>query len=171
MVNMSHSQCGDLLVMWLHKVTSPESVESLAKEIGYKTSSLFGAKKRRTRFMGELVLIHVALAMHAVNMKFDTADSKAIIDPFLASANETLFKPLDAHDANFTNKYEQRLTEYIGILFESKAALGLSFAFLRNCEIDPLNSLRAQLFLAEYLGGQLEETLDVLSRLELEPLP
>ena len=55
------NQCGGLLAKWLSNECSPENAKTLAKNIGYNDSPFFGAKKKRTKFIGELVMVNVAV--------------------------------------------------------------------------------------------------------------
>ena len=164
---MSSTQLAGLMTIWLQQHVSPESVEALAKAIGYKTSGFFHGRERRTKFSGELVIIYVALAIFAVNQKCSRDESQAIIDPFLASARQSIFRVLEKLDSGFKGRYEEHIATYFKILHESQPVLGLTFVFMQSCGMDPLQDLKRQLFLADHFATALKTTLAVLDRTSL----
>jgi len=169
MAIITRRECANLLAAWLKKNATGDSVEQLAKHIGYNLSPLFGAKGKRVWFFGEVVMANVALAIYAVNQTFGPDDSKAIIDSFLASTRESSFILLEERDSQFKARYSQRMAEYFKILHESQPALGFSFAFMRNCDLDPLKNLGGQLQVAAHFGSLLKETLDLVHKCALKP--
>src|SRR3989344_990354 len=162
MLPITTNQCGDLLAMWLEKSSSPDTIKQLVKDTGYNDSPLFGAEKKKVRIGCELVMANTALAIYAVNQIFGPNDAKPIIDTFLAIARKSVFGYLEGKDPNFKKRYEQRMSEYYKILSEDKPALGMSFSFMKNLDLDPLKNMQGQVLVAARLGDSLSKTLDVL---------
>lgn len=167
MLPITSEQCGDMLALWLEKSSSPEAVKQVVRDAGYNDSPFFGAEKKRTRVIGELVMANTALAILAVNQVFGPEDAKAIIDVFLSAARRSVFTFLEARDSTFEQRYEQRLTEYFKIFGEKQPLLGMSFAFMQSLDLDPLKQGPGQLHLAERFGRSLNETVDVLRRMDV----
>ena len=168
MAEIKPMECAGLFSMWLQSKTGPDVAEKFAANIGYKVAPLFGKKKARVRLMGELAMVYVALAIYAINLRHDADAARSIIDPFLEATRKTHFSALERHYPNFESVYPQRMQDYFQVLEDANPALGVSFAFLRNLGIDPLTSLEAQLHLVAVFSTTLQETLDVLDRLELQ---
>jgi hypothetical protein len=59
--------------------------------------------------------------------------------------------------------------EYYKILSEDKPALGMSFAFISNLEMDPLKNMQGQILAGACLGINLKQALDLLKRLKITP--
>jgi hypothetical protein len=166
-MEVNRKQCAAILTMWLENECAPEKAKILAKSIGYKDSPFFGAKKKKTKFIGELVLIHVALGIHAVNLVFNRDDAKSIIDPFLLFANKSIFSAIERQDPDFFKNYEKRMAQYFAILSQDNPGIGVSCAFLTNIDLDPLKNMKGQLFVSVKFGESLSKTVDVLKRMEL----
>ncbi len=164
-MEISELQCAGLLSMWLTKNSSPEVCKQIASDIGYNDSPLFGARKKKRRLMGELVMMNTALVIFAVNQRFERNGAKAIIDPFLASSRKSIFEVLEKHDGGFKERYPQRMAEYFEILGQDKAVLGLTFSFMQHLDVDPLKNLKGPLALTVRFGAALKGTLDVLNRM------
>lgn len=164
-MEISEMQCASLLSMWLTKNSSPEVCKEIASDIGYNDSPLFGAKKKKMRLMGELVMMNTALVIFAVNQRFEHDEAKAIIDPFLSSSRKSIFEVLEKHDGGFKERYPNRMAEYFELLGQDKAVLGLTFSFMQHLDVDPLKNLKGQLALAARFGTALKGTLDVLNRM------
>lgn len=167
MLPITTNRCADLLAMWLEKSSGPDAIKQLVKDTGYNDSPLFGAEKKKVRIVGELVTVNTALAIYAVNQVFEPNDAKSIIDTFLAIARKSVFGYLEGKDPSFKKRYEQRMGEYFKILSEKKPALGMSFSFMKNLDLDPLKNMQGQILVAARLGDSLSKTLDVLNRLTL----
>jgi hypothetical protein len=163
------TECGALLAMWLEKNSAADSVKQIVKDTGYNDSPFFGAEKKKVRIIGELVTVNTALAIYAVNQVFEFNDAKEIIDTFLAAVRKPVFGFLEEKDPDFKERYEQRMAEYFKVLSEDKPALGLSFCFMRNIDLDPLKNMQGQLLVATRLSDSLKKTLDVLNGLTLKP--
>jgi hypothetical protein len=56
---------------------------------------------------------------------------------------------------------------YVKSLRGPATGLGLSFAVMQNCDLDPLKNPQGQVVLAASLGASLKQTLEMLDRLEL----
>ena len=61
------------------------------------------------------------------------------------------------------------MDEYFKLLSEDKPALGMSFSFMKNLDLDPLKNMQGQILVAGRLGESLSKTIDVLNRLTLRP--
>lgn len=166
-MEINRKQCADLLTTWLGKECAPENAKILAKNIGYKDSPFFGAKKKKTKLIGELVMMNVALVIVAVNQVFNQEDAKSIIDPFLSIANKSIFSVIERQDPDFKNNYEKRMAQYFEILNQDNPGIGISYAFLTNLDLDPLKNMKGQLFVSAKFGESLSKTIDVLKRMEL----
>jgi hypothetical protein len=167
MPSVTRIQAGEFIAMWLQKSSDAAVVKQIVAETGYNDSPLFGAEKRRVRIMAEVVMLNTALAIFAVNQVFSVGDAKPVIDAFLASARKSVFGVIEAKDRTFGERYQQRMTEYFGVLQGERPALGISFAFLRNLELDPLKNLAGQMFVAQHFGQSLGETLNALKTMRL----
>ena len=112
-------------------------------------------------------MLHSAFAIFAVNQVFALAETKPIIDSFLATANKSVFHFVEERDSTFKKRYEQRLTEYFKILAEDKPALGISFAFMQNLRLDPLKGFQGQLLIMTRFGNSLSESIKALKRINI----
>jgi len=160
-------QCADLLTTWLSKESSPDNAKNIAKNIGYNDSPLFGAKKRKTRLIGELTMLNTALVIVAINQVFNENNAKKIIDKFLIISNKSIFSVMEKQYPDFRNTYEKRMAQYFKMIHQENPGVGVSFAFLSNLDLDPLKSINAQLYLSKKFGNSLTQTIDVLSRMNI----
>jgi len=159
---ISRAQAGDLLAIWLGKRSvDPAVVRQIVAESGYKDSPWFGAEKKRVRLVGEIVMANSALAIFAVNQVFSGQDAKAIIDPFLGSARQSVFSLLEAKDKDF-RRYEERMGEYFEALHDERPGVAVSFVFMKSLDIDPIKNGKGQILLAGRFGQSLSSTLGVL---------
>lgn len=159
---MNSLRCSNLLFTWLNNESSPENVKSIAKSIGYNDNPFFGAKKKKAKLMGELVILNTALVIIAVNQVVEENEAKLIIDSFLSKANKSIFNVLEKHYPNFRKSYEANMSEYFTIIQQENPGLGVSFTFLTSLGIDPLKSLNAQLFISTKFGNSLTKTIEAL---------
>ena len=90
-----------------------------------------------------------------------------LIDTFLAGARQSVFRPIESQDSGFAQRYEQRMAEYFKVLSEEKPAIGMSFCFLRNLDLNPLEGIQAQVLVAARLGQALGQTIEMLKRFQL----
>ncbi len=165
-MEITSNQCGDLLTTWLSKECSPDNAKTIAKNIGYNDSPFFGAKKKKTKLIGELVMVKVALVIYAVNQVFDPKNAKSIIDSFLSISSKSIFSAIEGQDPDFRNKYKRRMAQYFELLHKDNPRLGLSFAFLTNLNMDPLKNMKGQVIVSTEFGESLSETIDVLQRMK-----
>jgi hypothetical protein len=77
------SDIGDLLATWLGRACSPDNAKVVAKKVGYNDSPIFGAEKKRTHLMSEIVIVNTAILIYAVNCVFHThsATDSTLIRP------------------------------------------------------------------------------------------
>jgi len=161
------NQFGDLLATWLGEACAPENAKLVAKEVGFNDSPFFGAEKKKIKLMGEFVMVNTALAIFAVNQVFDAREAKSIIDPFLSIANKSIFNVIEKKDSDFRRRYELRMADYFRVLSQAQPALGLSFSFMKNLDLDPVSNYQGQLLVAARFGASLTKTLDAIRRMPL----
>jgi len=172
-MEISELQCGTILSMWLTNGSSPEVCKQIASDIDYNDSPLFGAKKKKMRLMGELVMMNTALVIFAVNQRFEHNRAKAIIDSFLSFSRNPIFEVLEKHDDRFKERYPQRMAEHFKLLAQEKAIHRLTNSFMQHLDVDPVKNLKGQLALAARFDATLKVMLNVLDRMafpEINPI-
>lgn len=166
---MSRRQAGEILAMGVQKHSDPQAAKTLAKAIGYNDSPLFGAEKKRTRLVAELVMLNTALTVFAINQVIEMPDAKTVIDYFLDFAKRSMFSVIAPKDPAFHKSYESRMAQYFAILSADKPILGLSFAFLKNLGIDPLSNIQSQMVAGKLIADTLSKGIAVLRTISLAP--
>lgn len=162
MATVSNVELGETLATWLASVSGAETVKSVAKDVSFDLGSFFGSDKRKTKLTMELVIVNCALAIHAVNTRHKTPEAKEIIDAFLKRSSATIFNDLQSRNSGFRSLYEKRMGEYFPLFGDQNPLLALSFAFLVNLDLSPLENLEGQLSLVERFGNAHQRLLTTL---------
>lgn len=145
---ISVENCSSNIARWIEILCSPDAIEEIAKESGFKNKPLFGAKKKRMKLMAEVCCINTAIAIHAANCSFEEDDLKPVIDGFLQILQKYIFGILEKHMPEFKSLYEERMVDYFKIFNEKNPSIALSFAFLQNLHGKPKFDLKEQTILA-----------------------
>ena len=153
---------GDDLAIFLDTHCSPEATNEIAREVGFKISSLFGSKKKSIQIKSELAIMMSAVLIATVNEMYREDDAKIIIDEFLSKSRTYVFNDLEKRDKKLSEKYTSRLIEYFDILDGEKPLIDLSFALLCHLGLASRLDLRSQLYLAEFIGSVRISATDLL---------
>lgn len=166
MLPISKVQCGGVLSVWLEQKSSPEIVKQIAREVGFNDSPFFGASKRRIKLIGEVIMVNCAISIFAVNQVLPRESAMQVINAFLLAAKTPIFAKIESMDSTFRNRYPLRLADYFKAMSGEKPSLGLSFSFMENLDLNPLNNLDGQIQIAYRFTNYLTSSIDVLKNFE-----
>lgn len=186
-MGLEHKKFGGMLADMLKEQTSRDVIKTIVELTGYNDSPFFGAVKKKVRLVGELSMLNSALLIYAANQIAGREDAKKIVDSFLAEATPDVFRVLEARDANFKDRYRQRMETYLQLLSEDRPTAGttaatimeqmtdvegnaigierLAVQFMRNLDLKPDKVPNKVAETSRYLGSFLGTMVFSLKRL------
>lgn len=164
---VSAQSCGTFLASRVAAACNSEAARSVARQIGYKDTPFFGAKKRQTRLMAEYLIVHVALAIHAANVAFSVDHSRAVIDTMIDALGGRVFGRFEEFYGGFKTEYSVRMREYVAV-FEHNAPLDtIAPVFTGGLGIDSLSNAAAVFAAMEPITRFFDDTVNGLRRITL----